>query len=81
MMANDVLDRIRHYVSQELLPSLEQHLQQLCSKTAAEAKREFVEKNFDGRSVDELKDLVQQLQLFLKREDGEAFAKLSQYST
>lgn len=81
MMANDVLDRIRSHVLQELLPSLEQHLQQLCSKTADEAKREFVEKNFDGRSVDELKDLVQQLQSFLKREDGEAFAKLSQYST
>ncbi|WP_288159901.1 hypothetical protein [uncultured Megasphaera sp.] len=77
MMANDVLDRIRSHVSQELLPSLEQHLQQLCSKTADEAKREFVEKNFDGRSVDELKDLVQRLQEFLKRTDAEGVAQLS----
>ena len=67
MMANEVLDRIRSQVSRELLPSLEQHLQQLCLQTGEEAKREFVEKNFDGRRVDELKDLVERLQLFFKK--------------
>ena len=81
MMANEVLDRIRSQVSRELLPSLEQHLQQLCLQTGEEAKREFVEKNFDGRRVDELKDLVERLQLFLKEANEETVAQLPPHRT
>lgn len=56
---------MRDQVSQELLPCLQRYLEKLCAQTQEEARREFVEKNFNGQSVEGLKELVQQLQRFL----------------
>lgn len=71
---NDALDRIRRQVGQPLLSSLQDYLQRLCAETVDEAKKEFVEKNFGGRSVAELKDLVERLQAFTAA-DGTAVVR------
>lgn len=64
-IVNEVISHMRDQISQELLPCLQGYLEKLCAQTQEEARREFVEKNFNGQSVAGLKGLIQQLQQFL----------------
>lgn len=58
---SNIIDQIREKTSGILLPSLMESLDIICTTTKEEAKRDFVEKNFAGRSVDELQSLVMDL--------------------
>ena len=49
----DVLGLVREKTAATLLPALKTYLQQLCEATQSEAKKDFVEKNFAGRSVED----------------------------
>ena len=53
---------VRENTAATLLPALKKYLQQLCEATQTEAKKDFVEKNFAGRSIQDLQNLIQQLQ-------------------
>lgn len=58
----DLIGMVRNQTAATLLPTLNTYLQQICDATKSEAKKDFVEKNFAGRSVQELQQLVQRLQ-------------------
>ena len=61
-MIDAELSRIRTNVEHDMVPKITAYLQELCDATRKEAKRDFVEKNFDGRSEEELQALVERLQ-------------------
>lgn len=58
----NILGMVRENTAATLLPALKKYLQQLCEATQTEAKKDFVEKNFAGRSIQDLQNLIQQLQ-------------------
>ena len=66
----DVLGLVREKTAATLLPALKTYLQQLCEATQSEAKKDFVEKNFAGRSVEDLQQLVQKLQEITRQNEA-----------
>lgn len=66
----DVLGLVREKTAATLLPALKTYLQQLCEATQTEAKKDFVEKNFAGRSVEDLQQLVQKLQEITRQNEA-----------
>lgn len=66
----DVLGMVREKTAATLLPALKTYLQQLCEATQSEAKKDFVEKNFAGRSVQDLQMLVEKLQAITRQNEA-----------
>lgn len=66
----DVLGLVREKTAATLLPALKTYLQQLCEATQTEAKKDFVEKNFAGRSMQDLQQLVQKLQEITRQNEA-----------
>lgn len=67
----DVLGMVREKTAATLLPALKTYLQQLCEATQSEAKKDFVEKNFAGRSVQDLQQLVEQLKQIVRQDEAD----------
>lgn len=74
---HEILQNVRNTVEQPLLSSIQEYMQNLCDQTAHEAKKEFVEKNFSGRSMDELKALIEQLQIFVAEDTTTVYPSLT----
>lgn len=66
----DVLGLVREKTAAILLPALKTYLQQLCEATQTEAKKDFVEKNFAGRSMQDLQQLVEKLQAITRQNEA-----------
>ena len=56
------LSGIRSNVENEMLPKIMVYLQDMCESTKIEAKRSFVEKNFNGHSEAALAEMIERLQ-------------------
>lgn len=67
----DVLGLVREKTAATLLPALKTYLQQLCEATQTEAKKDFVEKNFAGRSMQDLQQLVEQLKQIVRQDEAD----------
>ena len=74
---HEILQNVRNTVEQPLLSSIQEYMQNLCDQTAHEAKKEFVEKNFSGRSMEELKELIKQLQIFVAEDTATVYPSLT----
>ena len=67
----EVLGMVRDKTGATLLPALKTYLEEICQATQTEAKRDFVEKNFAGRSVQDLKQLVEQLKQIVRQDEAD----------
>jgi hypothetical protein len=61
-MIDSVLFTVRRNVEAEMILRLKQGLETICEETCVQAKKDFVEKNFDGFSLEELETLVNKLE-------------------
>ena len=62
---------VRDKTGATLLPALKTYLEEICQATQTEAKRDFVEKNFAGRSVQDLQQLVEQLKQIVRQDEAD----------
>ncbi len=67
----EVLGMVRDKTGATLLPALKTYLEESCQATQTEAKRDFVEKNFAGRSVQDLQQLVEQLKQIVRQDEAD----------
>lgn len=65
------IGQVRKQVAENLLPALRTYVVTICDETKEEAKREFVRKNFQGRTVESLWHLVQQLKQIVEKNSEE----------
>lgn len=67
----EVLGMVRDKTGATLLPALKTYLEEICQATQTEAKRDFVEKNFAGRSIQDLQQLVEQLKQIVRQDEAD----------